>query len=296
MLAAACLVLLFRAVLGVDAAATDSNLTVDLGWASYEGKYESAWGLNVFLGYVFPRCRSFFAFDPHPSGRMQQYRHLLTRVPRIRYGDQPRMWWTPQPPKTLHDIDSPLEARLLPPMCIQFGEEGKELSEKYLESEDCLFLNVFAPAHPAQEKLPVLVWIRMPYPSFPTYYFTRHAANVSLPDSGDFQHGRADTDPRVLMKTNNNSFIFVEIQYRLGVFGFLSWSHWHILQEHGGVNNVGLHDQRLALRWVREHIHKFGGDLDRVTLGGHGSGAASVLLQSMAEGGKGEKLFRNVRC
>lgn len=98
------------------------------------------------------------------------------------------------------------------------------------------------------------------------------------------------------MKTNNNSFLFVEIQYRLGVFGFLSWSHWHILQEHGGVNNVGLHDQRLALRWVREHIHKFGGDPDRVTLGGHGSGAASVLLQSMAEGGKGEKLFRNVRC
>jgi hypothetical protein len=48
-------------------------------------------------------------------------------------------------------------------MCIQFGEEGEKLRQKHIESPDCLFLNVYAPAHPAQEKLPVLVWIRTPY-------------------------------------------------------------------------------------------------------------------------------------
>lgn len=97
------------------------------------------------------------------------------------------------------------------------------------------------------------------------------------------------------MQSNNNSFIFVDIQYRLGVLGFLSFNVWQNRQKTGGWNNVGLLDQRLALRWVRKHIRKFGGDPKRVTLGGHGSGAGSVILQSMAADGKGEVLFRNVR-
>lgn len=98
------------------------------------------------------------------------------------------------------------------------------------------------------------------------------------------------------MQTNENSFIFVDIQYRLGVLGFLSFDDWDVMQENGGQNNLGLQDQRLALRWVRDHIHKFGGDGKRVTLGGHSSGGGAVILQSMAEVETGEKLFQNVRA
>ena len=92
------------------------------------------------------------------------------------------------------------------------------------------------------------------------------------------------------MNTNDNGFITVEIQYRLGAFGYLASSD---VKTHGQLN-VGLLDQRFALEWVQEHIAKFGGDPTRVTLGGESSGAGSVLYLSMAYGGAESNLFHNV--
>lgn len=95
------------------------------------------------------------------------------------------------------------------------------------------------------------------------------------------------------MKTNNNGFIFVDIQYRLSVFGFLKVSYYHAHED--AVTNVGLFDQRMALEWVQKHIHKFGGDKNRVTLGGHQAGATSAIFQALANNGEDAGLFKNVR-
>lgn len=68
--------------------------------------------------------------------------------------------------------------------------------------------------------------------------------------------------------------MFVTINYRLGAFGWLSGPEF---QASGGIANAGLHDQRLALEWVQENIHLFGGDPNRVTIMGSSAGASSVL-------------------
>ena len=92
------------------------------------------------------------------------------------------------------------------------------------------------------------------------------------------------------MNTNNNGFVTVEIQYRLGAFGYLASSD---VKKYGELN-VGLLDQRFALQWVQEHISKFGGDPTRVTVGGESSGAGSVMYLSMANDGEESHLFNNV--
>jgi carboxylesterase type B len=94
-----------------------------------------------------------------------------------------------------------------------------------------------------------------------------------------------------MMKQNNNGFVSVMIQYRLGAFGFLGGED----VKEDGVLNAGLLDQNFALKWVQANIAKFGGDPNKVTLAGESSGGGSVLYQAMAYGGKQkENLFNNV--
>jgi carboxylesterase type B len=100
----------------------------------------------------------------------------------------------------------------------------------------------------------------------------------------------ATYDPSAMINTNNNQFIVVEIQYRLGAFGFLSSDE---VKEHGRPN-AGLLDQRFALKWVQQHISKFGGDPSRVTVGGESAGGGAVMLQALAYGGRESHLFQNV--
>ena len=60
--------------------------------------------------------------------------------------------------------------------------------------------------------------------------------------------------------------------------------------------NLGLWDQNMALRWVQENIGKFGGDPTKVTLMGHGSGAASVSMHMVATASKGVAFISHLLC
>ena len=94
----------------------------------------------------------------------------------------------------------------------------------------------------------------------------------------------------MIINTNNDSFIGVAIQYRLGAFGFLSSDE---VQRYGAAN-AGLLDQQFALQWVQSYIRLFGGDPAHVTVAGQSAGAGSVMLQAMAYGGYlGDSLFEN---
>ena len=120
-------------------------------------------------------------------------------------------------------------------------------------SEDCLFLNVWAPAR-AKAKLPVLIWIH----------------------GGGFNSGSGAIpiyDGRVLA---GRGIVVVNLNYRVGLFGFLA--HPDLTKEaHGGPNaNFGLQDMIAALKWVRANIAAFGGDPGKVTIAGQSAGSMAV--------------------
>ncbi|KAJ3527196.1 hypothetical protein NM208_g10822 [Fusarium decemcellulare] len=135
------------------------------------------------------------------------------------------------------------------------------------ESEDCLFINIFAPSNASRkDKLPVFFFIQ----------------------GGGFN---SNSNPRVngtgLIKTGDMDLIVVTLNYRVGVYGFLN-------DGKEVTPNIGLLDQRKGLQWVQKHISKFGGDPNHVTMGGDSAGAASVSLHLSAFGGKDEGLFHAV--
>lgn len=120
------------------------------------------------------------------------------------------------------------------------------------QSEDCLYLNVYAPAgaRPGDRK-PVLVWI--------------HGGGFVI---GSGSQPIYDGAPLV----RRGEVVVVTINYRLGALGFLD------LGEQGdeATPNAGILDQIAALRWVRENVEAFGGDPENVTIFGESAGGMSV--------------------
>ncbi|GAB7354323.1 hypothetical protein MBLNU459_g4838t2 [Dothideomycetes sp. NU459] len=84
--------------------------------------------------------------------------------------------------------------------------------------------------------------------------------------------------------------IAVSINYRVGGWGFLASTE--VISE--GVANIGLFDQRLALRYIKENIAGFGGDPEKITIWGESAGAFSVGYHTIAYNGDNENLFRGV--
>lgn len=151
------------------------------------------------------------------------------------------------------------------PICLPTPGAGTNFTA---ESEDCLFLDVYAPTGAAsQGKM------------LPVYFFIQGGGFIS--NSNPNYNGSG------LIEASGYEIVVVNFNYRVGPYGFLAGQE--VLQS-ASVNN-GLKDQRKALQWVQKYIHHFGGDPGHVTIGGDSAGAQAVDLQVTAYGGRDDGLF-----
>jgi para-nitrobenzyl esterase len=173
-------------------------------------------------------------------------------------------WRAPQPPAKWQGVR---QADKYAPYCVQ-KVFGPSYSRSTM-SEDCLYLNVWTPAKTPNDKIPVLVWIH----------------------GGGFAAG-ANSEPLfdgdVLAK---KGVVLVNIDYRLGIFGFLAHPELSTESPHRVSGNYGLLDMIAALKWIKKNIAAFGGDPNKVTIFGESAGgiavsqlAASPLARGLFEG------------
>uniref|UniRef100_A0A915EIW6 Carboxylesterase type B domain-containing protein n=1 Tax=Ditylenchus dipsaci TaxID=166011 RepID=A0A915EIW6_9BILA len=172
----------------------------------------------------------------------------------------------PEPPAKWRGV---MNATQYPPMCAQ-RSRSRSTDPVHLYkihiSEDCLYLNVFAPPQFTNDTYPVMVWIH----------------------GGGFQSGSSSDYPQEAILNNfvSRKVVFVSMNYRLGPLGFISTGD-SILP-----GNNGLRDQILALEWVRLNAHVFGGDPNNVLLMGQGSGASAASLLALSPSAEG--LFQKI--
>ena len=165
-------------------------------------------------------------------------------------------WKAPQPAQNWQGVKkcesfgaSPMQAKPVPFMVYT----PEFLIPEQPISEDCLYLNVWTKASKG-DKRPVFVWIY----------------------GGGFTSGGAGVpiyDGEALAK---KGVIFVSLNYRVGVFGFMA--HPELTKESAdhASGNYGLLDQIAALKWIKRNIAAFGGDPDNVTIDGQSAGSMSV--------------------
>src|SRR6202161_2139593 len=125
------------------------------------------------------------------------------------------------------------------------------------ESEDCLTLNVWAPAGKPKGKLPVMVWIF----------------------GGGFAGGGTSEPRQDGEHLTRKGVLVVSMNYRLGIFGFLATHELVAEDPHHSAGNYGLLDELACLQWVRRNIAVFGGDPDNVTIFGESAGSFAVSAQ-----------------
>jgi len=164
-------------------------------------------------------------------------------------------WRAPQPAARWKGVRA---ATSFAPHCPQPGSPFGVAST----SEDCLYLNVYAPAGVSLRNRPVMVWI--------------HGGALVTGESDDY-------NPAGLVR---NGAVVVTINYRLGALGFLADSS--LAARAGGPSgDYGLMDQQAALRWVQRNIRGFGGNPGNVTVFGESAGGLSTLSQLVSPGAGG---------
>ena len=119
-------------------------------------------------------------------------------------------------------------------------------------SEDCLTLSVISPLN-VTEPLPVMFWI--------------HGGAHQFGDGGQWYESASLV---------NQGVILVNINYRLGLYGFFAHADLAAEDDNGSTGNYGMLDQLAALQWVQDNIENFGGDPNNVTIFGESAGAHSV--------------------
>lgn len=162
-----------------------------------------------------------------------------------------------QPPSPF-EWEGVLDATLFGKKSIQaYGEPSAWLSQSQRSEfdEQCLNLNIYTPN--LNGALPVVVYIH----------------------GGAFQFGSGEPrDGHRMIREHN--FIYVSINYRLGVLGYLYLGRL-LGPNYQATGNLGTMDQLAAIRWVYENIYAFGGDPQRITVIGESAGAKSIAALLM---------------
>lgn len=163
----------------------------------------------------------------------------------------PLRWKAPQP---LDNWKGVKQTKKFGPRPIQTIVYGDMNSRSDGLSEDCLYLNVLTPDKRSTKNLPVLV-----------YFF-----------GGGFVAGDA-SEPRYDGESlAKKGIVVVTVNYRLGIFGFLSLAELSAESPYKASGNYGFLDQVAALKWVQKNIAAFGGNPHHVTIAGESAGSISV--------------------
>jgi len=160
-------------------------------------------------------------------------------------------WKAPQPLDNWKGVKETKKFGPRPIQAIVFGDMNSRSDGL---SEDCLYLNVWTPAKRDTKNLPVLVY----------FYGGGFVA-------GDGSEPRYDGESLA-----EKGIVVVTVNYRLGVFGFLSLPELSAESPYKASGNYGLLDQVAGLEWVKKNIAAFGGNPNHVTIGGESAGSMSV--------------------
>ena len=170
----------------------------------------------------------------------------------------------PRPPQPQDGI---IETTEFSPGCMQDPQNPLAIqnSNGLPVSEDCLYLNISAPASPGPH--PVMVWIH----------------------GGALLTGSADQSGANPDRLAEQGIVVVTINYRLDTLGYAAHPALTATSETepAGSGNYGLMDQQRALQWVQDNIAGFGGDPGNVTIFGESAGGWSVLGLMTMEGSEG---------
>ena len=161
-------------------------------------------------------------------------------------------WRPPQAPAPWHGVRA---ARLFAPACMQTGVSMPGETPPRI-SEDCLYLNVWTPAHHMRRPAAVMVWIH----------------------GGGYTNGATSMPLYWGDRLARKGVVVVSVAYRLGPFGYLAHPELSAESADGASGDYGLMDQIAALKWVQANIGAFGGDPSQVTIFGQSAGAMSVSL------------------
>lgn len=149
--------------------------------------------------------------------------------------------------------------------------KNSSINDTEQTSEDCLYLNIWTGSKTNKnDKRPVIVYIH----------------------GGSFTSGSGSIDIYNGESMAKKGAVFVTINYRLGIFGFLADPKLSAESDYGTSGNYGLLDQIAALKWVQKNIANFGGDPNNVTIAGESAGSMSVNILQASPLAKG--LFKRV--
>lgn len=190
------------------------------------------------------------------EGISKEMCHIYLGIPYAKPPVGKLRWHAPEKPDSWEEI---LEAKEFPNRCPQEeGEDGSFYQKEFFNdplylppsSEDCLYLNIWAPKEPSN--CPVAIWFH----------------------GGALQAGynsEKEIDGEGYAK---RGIILVSVNYRLGIFGY--FAHPELKKRDGESGNYGFLDQIAAIDWVIENIGDFGGDARNITIFGQSAGGISI--------------------
>lgn len=201
-----------------------------------------------------------------PAGRLRGEAtdglHVFRGIPYALAPVEARRWRAPEPAQRWRGVRN---ATQFGAACYQpvSRSGGIYSGDQPPMSEDCLFLNIWAPAD--ARNAPVFVWI--------------HGGSLATGSGADQLYDGT--------RLAQQGIIVVSINYRLGALGYMAHPGLSAESPEGISGNYGLLDQIEALRWINRNIAAFGGDAGNVTIAGESAGGLSVMYLMAAPAARG---------